>query len=161
LLRDEDFNDDRKDAGEIGAGHTVTALYEVVPYGQKFENPGVDPLKYQQPAQASDMANSRELMNIKLRYKEPDAGVSKLLNIGVADAGNRLDNASENFKFASAVAEFGMLLRSSKYKADANFNDVLRLARASTGADLQGYRTEFIKLAETARTLSSQRAALD
>lgn len=161
LLRDEDFNDDTKDAGEIGAGHTVTALYEVVPNGQKFENPGVDPLKYQQPAQTSQMADSRELMNIKLRYKEPDASISKLLNIGVADAGNKLNNASENFRFASAVAEFGMLLRASKYKADANYTDVLQRARQSTGTDLQGYRTDFLKLVETARTLSSQRAALD
>ncbi|HEX8494189.1 MAG TPA: VWA domain-containing protein [Pyrinomonadaceae bacterium] len=161
LLRDQDFNDDRKDAGEIGAGHTVTALYEVVPYGQKFDNAGVDPLKYQQPAQTTAMADSRELMNIKLRYKEPDAQVSKLLNIGLADKGSTLNNASENFKFASAVAEFGMLLRASQYKADASYNDVLQLARASTGADLQGYRTDFIKLVETARTLSSQRAALD
>lgn len=161
LLRDQDFNDDRVDAGEIGAGHTVTALYEVVPYGQKFENAGVDPLKYQQPAQSSQMADSRELMNIKLRYKEPTASISKLLNIGVADAGNTLNSASENLKFASAVAEFGMLLRASRYKADASYNDVLQLARQSTGADLQGYRTDFIKLVETARTLSSQRAALN
>ena len=161
LLRDQDFNDDTKDAGEIGAGHTVTALYEVVPFGQKFETAGVDPLKYQQPAQASAMADSRELMNIKLRYKEPDASLSKLLNIGLADAGKQLNNASENFKFASAVAEFGMLLRASKYKADASYQDVLQLARSSTGTDLHGYRAEFVKLVDRARTLSSQRAALD
>ncbi|MDX6696017.1 MAG: Ca-activated chloride channel [Blastocatellia bacterium] len=161
LLRDQDFNDDTKDAGEIGAGHTVTALYEVVPFGQKFENAGVDPLKYQQPSQTSQMADSRELMNIKLRYKEPDASFSKLLNIGLADAGNKLNNASENFKFASAVAEFGMLLRASKYKADASYTDVLQLARSSTGTDLHGYRNDFINMVETARTLSSRRAALD
>jgi Ca-activated chloride channel family protein len=161
LLRDQDFNDDKKDAGEIGAGHTVTALYEVVPYGQKFDNAGVDPLKYQQPAQPSQMADGKELMNIKLRYKEPDAGQSKLLNIGLTDSGGKLGNASENFKFASAVAEFGMLLRASQYKADASYTDVLQRARASTGTDLQGYRTDFIKLVETARTLSSERAALE
>jgi Ca-activated chloride channel family protein len=163
LLNDRDFNDDTKDAGDIGAGHTVTALYEVVPYGQKFENAGVDALKYQQPAQgeASQMADSRELMNIKLRYKEPNASLSKLLNIGLADAGNKLPSASENFKFASAVAEFGMLLRASKYKADANYTDVLQLARSAIGTDLQGYRTDFIKMVETARTLSPQRAALN
>jgi Ca-activated chloride channel family protein len=161
LLRDEDFNDDRVDAGEIGAGHTVTALYEVVPYGQQFERADVDPLKYQQPEQASQMADSGELMNVKLRYKEPDASLSKLLSVGLMDAGSRLNNASENFKFASAVAEFGMLLRASKYKADASYTDVLKLARASTGADLQGYRTDFIQMVEAARTLSSQRAALD
>jgi Ca-activated chloride channel family protein len=161
LLRDEDFNDDRKDAGEIGAGHTVTALYEVVPYGQKVENPGIDPLKYQRPSQPSQMADSRELMNIKLRYKEPNGNESKLLNIGVTDAGGGLNNASENFRFAAAVAEFGMLLRASKYKGDASYAEALELARQSTGADLEGYRTDFLKLVETARTLSSQRAALE
>lgn len=163
LLNDRDFNDDTKDAGDIGAGHTVTALYEVVPYGQKFENAGVDDLKYQQPAQgeASQMADSRELMNIKLRYKEPTASLSKLLNIGLADTGNKLPSASDNFKFASAVAEFGMLLRASRYKADANYVDVLQLARSAIGTDLQGYRTDFIKMVETARTLSPQRAALN
>lgn len=161
LLRDQDFNDDTKDAGEIGAGHTVTALYEVVPYGQKFENPGIDPLKYQQPVQPSEMANSNELMTVKLRYKEPTQNQSKLLSVSLADAKGKLDNASENFKFASAVAAFGMLLRDSKYKADASYNKVIELARASTGADPQGYRSEFIQLVETARMLSSHRAAKD
>jgi Ca-activated chloride channel family protein len=161
LLRDQDFNDDTKDAGEIGAGHTVTALYEVVPFGQKFENPGVDPLKYQQPTQPSAMANSNELMTVKLRYKEPTNEVSKLVQVSLADAKGKLGSASENFKFASAVAAFGMLLRDSKYKANASYNKVLELARASTGADAQGYRAEFIQLVETARLLSSQRAARD
>jgi Ca-activated chloride channel family protein len=161
LLRDQDFNDDTKDAGEIGAGHTVTALYEVVPYGQKFENPGVDPLKYQQPVKPSEMANSNELMTVKLRYKEPTRNDSKLVSVSLADSGARLNAASANFKFASAVAAFGMLLRDSKYKADASYNKVLELARASVGADPQGYRSEFIQLVETARTLSSHRAARD
>jgi Ca-activated chloride channel family protein len=161
LLRDQDFNDDTKDAGEIGAGHTVTALYEIVPFGQKYENPGVDPLKYQKPAQPSEMANSNELMTVKLRYKEPDENQSKLISVSLADSKAKLDTASENFKFASAVAEFGMLLRDSKYKAQASYNKVLELARSSTGADTQGYRSEFIQLVETARMLSSQRASRD
>jgi Ca-activated chloride channel family protein len=161
LLRDQDFNDDTKDAGEIGAGHTVTALYEVVPFGQKFENPGIDPLKYQQSVKPSEMANSNEMMTVKLRYKEPTQDQSKLLNVSLADAKGNLDAASQNFKFASAVAAFGMLLRDSKYKADASYNQVLELARASTGNDPQGYRSEFIQLVETARTLSSHRAAKD
>jgi Ca-activated chloride channel family protein len=159
LLRDQDFNDDTKDAGEIGAGHTVTALYEVVPIGQKYENPGVDKLKYQQPAQPSEMANSNELMTVKLRYKPPTQDQSKLVSVSLADSKGKLSSASENFKFASAVAAFGMLLRDSKYKADANYNEVLALARASAGADPQGYRSEFIQLVETARTLSSHRAS--
>jgi Ca-activated chloride channel family protein len=161
LLRDQDFNDDTKDAGEIGAGHTVTALYEVVPFGQKFENPGVDPLKYQTPAQPSSMANSNELMTVKLRYKEPTRDESKLVSVSLADSRGKLGSASENFRFASAVAAFGMLLRDSKYKADATYNEVLELARASTGADRQGYRSEFVQLVETARALSSHRAARD
>ncbi|PYS46267.1 MAG: hypothetical protein DMF68_19705, partial [Acidobacteria bacterium] len=159
LLRDQDFNDDKKDAGDIGAGHTVTALYEIVPFGQRYENPGVDPLKYQQPAQASEMANSNEMMTVKLRYKEPNANESKLISVSLADSKGKLDSASENFKFASAVAEFGMLLRDSKYKADASYNKVLELARQSVGNDLQGYRSEFIQLVDTARLLSSHRAS--
>ncbi|HEX8636072.1 MAG TPA: VWA domain-containing protein [Pyrinomonadaceae bacterium] len=158
LLRDQDFNDDTKDAGEIGAGHTVTALYEVVPYGQKFENPGVDALKYQQPAQVSSNSNSKELMTIKVRYKEPDANDSKLLSVWVADAGGSLENASNNLKFSSAVAGFGMLLRDSKYKGDARYADIAQLARAASGADAQGYRTEFIQLVERAHALARQSA---
>jgi Ca-activated chloride channel family protein len=158
LLRDQDFNDDAKDAGEIGAGHTVTALYEVVPYGQKFENPGVDALKYRQPAEVSSHANSKELLTIKVRYKDPDAGDSKLLSVWAADAGGTLESASNNFKFSSAVAGFGMLLRDSKYKGDARFADVARLARAASGADAQGYRAEFIQLVERAQTLAGQTA---
>jgi Ca-activated chloride channel family protein len=159
LLRDRDFNDDTKDAGEIGAGHTVTALYEVVPFGQKYENPGVDQLKYQQSVQPSEIANSNELMTVKLRYKPPTQDQSKLVSVSLADSKGKLGSASENFRFASAVAAFGMLLRDSKYKADATYNEVLALARASTGTDQQGYRSEFIQLVETARTLSSQRAS--
>ncbi|MDT4968284.1 MAG: Ca-activated chloride channel [Acidobacteriota bacterium] len=159
LLRDQDFNDDKKDAGEIGAGHTVTALYEVVPFGQKFENPGVDPLKYQEPVKTSELANSNEMMTVKLRYKEPAEDQSKLISVSLADSKGNLSAASENFRFASAVAAFGMLLRDSKYKADASYNKVLELAQASRGSDQQGYRSEFIQLVETARMLSSQRAS--
>ena len=161
LLRDQDFNDDKKDAGEIGAGHTVTALYEVVPFGQRFENPGVDPLKYQEPVKTSELANSNEMMTVKLRYKEPAEDQSKLISVSLADSKGNLSAASENFRFASAVAAFGMLLRDSKYKADLSYNQVLELARNSTGADRQGYRSEFIQLVETARLLSSQRASRD
>ncbi|MCA1564314.1 MAG: VWA domain-containing protein [Acidobacteria bacterium] len=158
LLRDQDFNDDTKDAGEIGAGHTVTALYEVVPFGQTFENPGVDALKYQRPAQVSSNANSKELLTIKVRYKDPDANDSKLLSVWVADGGAPIESASNNFKFSSAVASFGMLLRDSKYKGDARYTDVTRLARAAAASDAQGYRAEFIQLVERAQTLAQQSA---
>ena len=154
LLAERDFNDDRKDAGEIGAGHTVTALYEVVPAGQTVENPGVDALKYQQPERASEGANAGELLTVKLRYKEPSAEASKLLSVGVVDGGASYRNASENFKFAASVAEFGMLLRDSRYKGQASYDGALQLARASAGADLRGYRTEFVRLVERARSLS-------
>jgi Ca-activated chloride channel family protein len=159
LLRDQDFNDDTKDAGEIGAGHTVTALYEVVPFGQKFDNSGVDELKYQKPAEVSANANSRELMTIKVRYKDPDADASKLLSVWVSDAGGTLESASNNFKFSSAVAGFGLLLRDSKYKGDVRYSDVAGLARAAAGADAQGYRTEFVQLVERAQTLARQSAS--
>ena len=158
LLQDRDFNDDKKDAGEIGAGHTVTALYEIVPFGQRIENPGVDELKYQQPAQTTGAANGNEMMTVKLRYKEPEGAESKLLSVGVPASGAPFQAASENLKFAAAVAQFGMLLRDSKYKGNASYDRVIETARSATGADLQGYRGEFIKLVETARGLSSRAA---
>ncbi|HJQ34505.1 MAG TPA: VWA domain-containing protein [Pyrinomonadaceae bacterium] len=154
LLADRDFNDDRKDAGEIGAGHTVTALYEIVPAGQKVENPGVDELKYRQPEQTQQEVGANELLTVKLRYKEPDGDVSKPLNVGVPDSGASFQNASADFKFAAAVAEFGMLLRGSRYRGQSSFDGALELARESAGADLRGYRTEFVGLVETARRLS-------
>jgi Ca-activated chloride channel family protein len=154
LLRDQDFNDDTKDAGEIGAGHTVTALYEVVPFGQKFDAGDIDGLKYQKPAEVFASADSKELMTIKVRYKDPEESASKLLSVWVSDAGGTLESASNNFKFSSAVAGFGMLLRDSKYKGGVRYTDVAALARAAAGADTQGYRTEFIQLVERAQTLA-------
>jgi Ca-activated chloride channel homolog len=159
LLADRDFNDDRKDAGEIGAGHTVTALYEVVPAGQKVENPGVDELKYGRPAGPVQGAGANELLTVKLRYKEPDGDESKPLNVGVLDRQASFRNASENFKFAAAVAEFGLLLRDSRYKGQSSFDGAAELARASAGADLRGYRAEFVRLVETARSLSARERA--
>jgi Ca-activated chloride channel family protein len=156
LLADRDFNDDRKDAGEIGAGHSVTALYEVVPAGQKVENPGVDELKYATPAEPTQGAGTGELLTVKLRYKEPDGDASKPLNVGVLDRQASFRNASENFKFAAAVAQFGLLLRDSRYKGQSSFDGAAELARTSAGADLHGYRAEFLRLVETARNLSAR-----
>ncbi len=152
LLADKDFNDDQKDAGEIGAGHSVTALYEVVPTGQKIENAGVDALRYQK-AQPSDTKFSDELLTVKLRYKEPQGKESQLLTIGLIDRENQIESASENLKFASAVAEFGLLVRDSRYKGDANYNDSLRLAESSLGSDLKDYRLDFLKLVKKAANL--------
>lgn len=151
LLADKDFNDDKKDAGDIGAGHSVTALYEIVPAGQKIENDGIE-LKYSKTV-PSETRFDNELLTVKLRYKEPDSNQSKLITTGVLDNNNRAENASENLKFASAVAQFGMLLRDSRFKGNANFENVYSLAANSRGNDLNNYRGEFIQLVEKARRM--------
>lgn len=152
LLADRDFNDDKKDAGEIGAGHTVTALYELVPAGQKIENSGVDELKYSK-VEPSDTRFNNELLTVKLRYKEPKEAESRLLTQGLLDKGNAIENASENLKFASAVAEFGLLMRDSRYKGEASFESVSMLADSARGNDLKNYRAEFLDLVARARRL--------
>jgi Ca-activated chloride channel family protein len=154
LLNKEDFNNDQKDAGDIGAGHTVTALYEVVPAGQAMETPGVDPLKYQRPDRPSAAAGSEELLTLKLRYKDPEGDSSELITKPVTDQGRGHAEASGDFKFAAAVAEFGMILRGSPHKGDATFNSVRELADAGLDFDKQGYRVEFLLLVEQARKLS-------
>lgn len=156
VMAAQDFNDDRKDAGEIGAGHAVTALYEVVPVGTPINMAGVDPLKYQKPAAQPAMTNvdSPEMMTVKLRYKAPDGDTSKLIEVPVIDPGPRLDGVTPDFKFAAAVASFGMLLRESPYRGTATFDSVLALAKEGKGADMEGYRTEFIQLVGLAKALS-------
>lgn len=153
ILADRDFNDDKKDAGEIGAGISVTALYEVVPIGQKVENPGVDELKYGEKVQPAT-ANSNELLTVKLRYKEPNENESKLLSIGLTDRQTAFEGASENLRFASSVAQFGLLLRDSRYKGNANFDNLLATAQNSRGSDLKGYRSEFLEMVGKARRLA-------
>lgn len=152
LLADRDFNDDRIDAGEIGSGHTVTAIYEIIPAGQKVENPGVDELKYSRVEPTNTRFN-QELMTIKLRYKEPDGNESKLLSLGVLDRNYLIENASENVRFASAVAQFGLLLRDSRYKGNASFANVSSLAASSIGTDLNNYRREFLNLVGKAQRM--------
>ena len=153
LLANRDFNDDTKDAGEIGAGHSVTALYEIVPAGQKVENDGIE-LKYSQPAPSETNFND-ELLTVKLRYKEPNESNSKLLTQGLLDRGNSIENASDNLRFASAVAQFGMLLRDSRYKGAANFGSVENLAQSALGSDLKSYRSDFLDLVRKSRRLKS------
>ena len=153
LLADKDFNDDKKDAGEIGAGHSVTALYEIVPVGQKIENDGIE-LKYSKNESSNTKFNN-ELLTVKLRYKEPDSDESKLITTGVLDRSNAVENASDNLKFATAVAQFGMLLRDSRYKGNANFENIYALAANSRGNDLKNYRGEFIGLVEKAKRLKN------
>ena len=118
LLNKEDFNDDTKDAGDVGAGHTVTALYEIVPVGVQIDLPKVDDLKYSTPNARAKAAASDELLTVKLRYKQPDGNTSKLLTVPVKDGGLTLSQADADFRFAAGVAAFGMLLRESKYAGD-------------------------------------------
>lgn len=149
MLAAEDFNDDTKDAGEIGAGHTVTAIYELVPAASKEKIPGVDELEYQK----SNIVKSNDLMTLKLRYKKPDSDVSKLIKQKVAKNDSEKANLSNNFKWAISVAEFGLLLRGSKYKGTANYEEVLDRAKSAKGKDDEGYRAEFIKLVEIAQLI--------
>jgi len=154
LLRNEDFKDDTKDAGEIGAGHTVTALYELVPAGKEGDLPDVDPLKYQQPSTPSAASVGDEILTVKLRYKLPAADTSSELVLAVSDPGLALAEASGDFRFAASVAGFGMLLRDSRYQGDADFETIVELAQSGRSDDSGGYRTEFIQLAKLAAALA-------
>ncbi|HVD98843.1 MAG TPA: VWA domain-containing protein [Cytophagaceae bacterium] len=158
MLKKEDFNDDKKDAGELGAGHTVTALYEIVPVGVKEELTGsVDPLRYQKTEPKKiESQYVDEMMVIKFRYKEPKDSTSKLIVHTMKDREVTLGSSSENFRFSAAVAEFGMLLRDSKFKGDASFASALELAKNSKGTDEEGYRSEFTKMISTAALLKGQ-----
>jgi len=154
ILNKEDFNNDRKDAGDMGSGHTVTALYEIVPAGIKDDySVSVDPLKYQKTDEVKKSA-SDEMLTIKFRYKQPDSMVSKLSQAVVNDNPENLNRTSADFKFAAAVAEFGMLLRDSQFKQKSNYDQAISLARQGKGEDNDGYRSEFIKLAESAKLLA-------
>jgi Ca-activated chloride channel family protein len=156
LLQSEDFNDDQKDAGELGSGHTVTALYEIIPAGVKDNFiKSVDDLKYQSK-RTELKGNSNETMTIKLRYKKPNEDVSKLITQVVTDTSNELANSSDNFRFAAAVAEFGLLLRNSEYKQSGNYQQVIALAKSAKGKDENGYRNEFISLVESTTSLASK-----
>ena len=153
MLKKEDFSDDTKDAGELGSGHTVTVLYEIIPYGSKEEIPGVDKLKYQETKISPEAFKTRELMTIKLRYKDPDREKSKLIVHSLVDKHIRLAKTSDNFKFSSAVAQFGMLLRDSKFKGESSLENVLKMAKEARGKDAFGYRAEFINLVELSSLL--------
>jgi Ca-activated chloride channel family protein len=162
-LADQDFNDDTKDAGDIGAGHSVTALYELVPAG--IESPlakaGVDPLKYQEPDVGNALrgvpeAVQSELLTLKLRYQPPTGGQSTLLTFPLKDSGSKFNSASADTQFAAAVASFGMLLRQSKFKGNATFASVVETAAAARGEDQHGLRAEFLELVQAAQRLSGE-----
>lgn len=152
LLRDEDFNDDARDAGDMGAGHSVTALYEVIPAGIEpdVRVRGVDSLRYQRPRPSTRSSTGGELAYVKIRYKRPDGGASRLLSHPVRA---RSGAPSQDFDFAAAVAGLGLLLRDSEYRGTLRIDDVVALARRSQGRDEDGYRAEFVQMAESARRL--------
>jgi Ca-activated chloride channel family protein len=178
MLKTEDFNDDKKDAGEIGAGHNVTALYEIVPAGKEVGTPAVDPLKYQKPVGRTILSDlsadkredsnrtdkivrptddaSNELLTLKMRYKSPDGDTSKKLEWPITDGGQSYGEATDDFQFASAVAGFGLMLRDSQYKGDLTYAAVLDLAQSGIGADERGYRREFLDLVREAKKLKHE-----
>lgn len=152
LLAKEDFNNDAVDAGDIGAGHTVTALYEIVPAGVEDDaatRPAVDPLKYQKTEDGmrkTTATGSRELLTVKIRYKAPEGDVSAKQEFPLIDGGRRFEQASDDFRFASAVAAWGMLLRDSSHKGSATFEQAQAWAENALGDDAGGYRSEFLQL---------------
>jgi Ca-activated chloride channel family protein len=146
LLRKEDFHDDSKDAGDIGAGHSVTALYELVPPDGDLALAKVDPLKYQTTAVSSSAKSSPELLTLKLRYKAPDSDTSKLMTMTVGDESGPFATATDNLRFAASVAELGMLLRHSPYKGQSSFGQAREIAQKSLGRDIEGYRRDFLSM---------------
>lgn len=156
LLRKEDFHDDRKDAGDMGAGHSVTALYELVPPDGDVKLAKVDALKYQNVTHN----DSAELLTLKIRYKAPDSDTSQLITQPLFDSHTEFATASDNLRFAAAVAELGMLLRESPYKGTASFSEVARIAAAAEGKDADGYRRDFVSMvSEAQRVMGSSEIA--
>ena len=155
LLNEEDFNDDAKDAGEMGSGHTVTALYEIVLAGSADNQPSIDPLKYQESRVPANNRYSDEMLTIKVRYKEPDGKVSKMFERSVTDASADIGTASENMRFAAAVAEFGMILGRSEFAGTATLESAAKLAASARGEDPEGYRGELVRLIHTVRDMGS------
>ncbi|MDQ1257182.1 MAG: Ca-activated chloride channel [Candidatus Hydrogenedentes bacterium] len=157
MLAKQDFNDDTKDAGEIGAGYAVTALYEILPAGAIVDAPPVDPLRYQRAdARSSKKARTGELLYLKIRYKAPDGDESKLLSFPVVDEGLDFAHADPDFKFATAVASFGMLLRGAQDQGRTTFDGVIELAKEGAAYDPAGYRQEFVQMVEMAKAIAKQ-----
>jgi Ca-activated chloride channel family protein len=159
LLQDRDFDDDTKDAGEIGAGHSVTALYEITRTHGREEHTG-RPLKYSGNTVRDDARHSSELLTVSFRYKQPTASESRLLSQVVKDRDTRFAKASDNFRFSAAVAEDGKLLRSSTEAGSATMQQVTTTARSARGEDPHGYRAQFVSLAETTEMLMAPRVGI-
>ena len=153
VLRPEEFNDDKKDAGDIGAGIAVTAIYEVIPAGSPEDVPGVDELRYQRGNTPTPAASGKELATIKFRYKAPDANKSRLFAQAVLDSDRSFAEASREMRFAAAVAEYGLVLRQSRFASNANLDHALAAAEQARGDDRGGYRAEFIELIKAAQKL--------
>jgi Ca-activated chloride channel family protein len=156
MLKSEDFNNDKKDAGELGSGHTVTALYEIIPAGVDSEFYKIDDLKYQTTKVEPSAANSKELMTIKLRYKKPDEEVSKLIVHPLQDSNIPLAKTSDNFRWSASVAAFGMLLRDSEYVKNFTYDEVVQMAQRARGEDVEGYRVEFINMVKSFGVVASR-----
>ena len=165
VLAHRDFNDDKKDAGDIGAGHRVTMFYEIVPANieSDFTSPAIDDLKYQTEAvpvlpakklELTPAARSGELLTLKLRYQPPTGGKSTLLSFPVKDNDQAFTRATRDFQFAAAVASFGLLLRDSKFKGNSNYAAVIETVSASMGDDKEGQRNEFLQMVTAARALA-------
>jgi Ca-activated chloride channel family protein len=149
MLKSEDFNNDKKDAGELGSGHTVTALYEIIPVGVDSEFLKIDELKYQTTKVDPAASNTKELMTVKFRYKKPDEDVSKLIVHPLIDTQVPLSKTSDDFRWSASVAAFGMLLRESEYVKNFSYDQVVQLAQGAKGEDQEGYRIEFINMAKS------------
>ena len=162
MLRDQDFNDDKKDAGDIGAGHTVTALYEIIPAGVAVPGAKVDALKYQTAGATKTVGAGagQELLTVKLRYKRPTDTASQLMSRVVTAGVMPFANASENLRWSAAVASFGMLLRGSPHVGSVGWNDVTRIASAAKGKDAEGYRREFLLMVARAIQLNGGKTQL-
>ena len=156
MLKNEDFNNDKKDAGELGSGHTVTALYEIIPVGVESEFYKIDELKYQTTKVDPSASKSKELMTVKFRYKKPDEDVSKLIVHPLVDSQVALNKTSDDFRWSASVAAFGMLLRESEYVKNFSYDQVVQLAQGAKGEDKEGYRIEFINMAKSFGSIASR-----
>jgi Ca-activated chloride channel family protein len=164
VLNNEDFNDDKKDAGDIGAGHAVTALYEIVPVGavdSKQFTGTVDPLKYQGSTKPVVSAQHNEWLTLKLRYKQPNGLTSQLIEKVVKGEVMEFSKASVDLRFAAGVAGFGMMLRASEHKNNLTYDEVIQMIASSRGKDEDGYRSELIRLVKMASGLSSSMASVN
>jgi Ca-activated chloride channel homolog len=158
VLEAEDFRDDRKDAGDVGAGHLVTALYEIVPAGESIDLPEMSRLKYQRPAQLSRAGETEEILTLKLRYKNPDGIRSREIQRVLTERDfQAFDDVTRDFKWAAAVAAFGMTLRDSPYRGEWSFDEALQLAREGLSASPDEYRSEFLNLVSSAREIALAR----